>query len=215
MSILKMTYNEREQLLIDYAEGTLSADQKLNVENMLRDSKELRNEYQLIQTSFQELQKLPVESVPEHYFNNFLPRLRNKIEAKERYSHWLVPQWMESLFVPGVTLLLLFTFGTLYLFLEPSRTQSPLYKIVQDIEQNEFDNIIEEVSNLELSYGSIRTGEQLVDRISHTDEITQKISTELLSVDLFASQMDSDWIELLEESEIDFVLNQLNETGIQ
>ncbi len=210
-----MKYDEHYELLVEYAEGTLSAERKTEVEIMLKQSPALLRELEIIQSAFQGLQNAPDEEVPKHYFTNFLPRLRQRIDSGENYSRWFVPQWIQSVLAPTMAAVIVISIVSVYQSFKPEVIQSSIYSLVNQLEQNEISSIVDDVSNFESTTGIIRSAETIVTNLSNSDAVNSKLNEELLSTDMLTYQTDSELIDQLEDQEIEQALERLAKPSIQ
>ena len=81
-----MKNDELRGLLIEYVEGTLDPLHRTVVEDYLRSSKTAREEYEMLRSAFASLRNIQEPHVPQFYFNNFLPHLRERIESEKKKS---------------------------------------------------------------------------------------------------------------------------------
>lgn len=210
-----MNYSEQYELLIEYAEGSLPAERRVEVETMLRRSPELQQELEFIQSAFVGLQHVSAEKVPEHYFTNFLPRLRQKIDSGEERSYWNLPRLIQSLMAPAAVIAIIFSLISVYLSFEPEQTQSPVYPLVNQLEQNELNAIGEERSNFEPSIGIVNGAETgIVNDGLDIDAVNLKLNEELLSDDYSAYQSESELVGQMDDHEIEQLLERMMKPAI-
>lgn len=75
-------------LLPDYLNNKLETALKQGVESHLSECSECRQEADRLTELFQALQKETPSSPPSHYFSTIVPRVRERLERRERFS-WL------------------------------------------------------------------------------------------------------------------------------
>lgn len=194
-----MKIDELHEVLIEYAEGTLPADRTMEVETLLSTSPELRHDVEFLRSTFRELQLDDESSVPDHYFTNFLPRVREKLERGVEYSHWSVPQMLQSLFQPAVTVMIVIAIVGLYRSFSPEMTPSTIYSLVHEIEQNEISAFMDEASTI-----SSNTSENI---------FVAKLPNELLGVDPSNYQTENEVFALLEDQEAELVVDRIQRTA--
>ncbi len=210
-----MNYNEQHELLIEYAEGTLPAERRAEVETMLSRSPELRRELELIRSAFVGLQYVSVEKVPDHYFTNFLPRLRQKIDSGEARSLWNIPRLIQTLMVPAAVIAIIVSIITVYLSFEPEQIQSPVYPLVSQLEQNELNAIVDERSNFEPAIGIINgTDASIVIDDPDIDVVYVKLNEELLSDDYATYHSESELVSQMDDLEIEQLLERMMKPAI-
>ncbi|MFA5832264.1 MAG: hypothetical protein WDA22_02200 [Bacteroidota bacterium] len=195
-----MKSKELHEVLIDYVEGTLSTEKKNEVDLMLTASPEMREEIELLKETFTVLQTEEVSPVPEHYFTNFLPQIREKIDNGENYTFWSIPEWIHSFLRPVMAAIVILTLYGLYYSFNPESISSPIYSLVSEFEQNEITMLMEETSALTLS-----TAENLLDT---------KVSDELFGIDASTYQTENEVFALLEEQEAEQVVELFQKNTI-
>ena len=194
-----MKIEELHELLIEYAEGTLPADRKMEAETLLSATPELRHDVEFLQSTFRNLQSDEPGSVPDHYFTNFLPRVREKLEKGVEYSHWSVPQMLQSLFQPAVAVMIVVAMAGLYRSFSPETAPSTIYTLVNEIEQNEISAFINEASPISSS-----TSENI---------FVAKLPNELLGIDPSNYQTENEVFALLEDQEAELVVDRIQRTA--
>lgn len=202
-----MNRNELYGLVIEYAEGTLDASRKAEVEKLLLDNPELRNDLESIRLAFGELQHEQEMKAPEFYFSNFLPRVRERIEEDSRFTMQFIPSWLQPIIVPAVILIVLLSFAGLYESLKPEHRQSPVYSIVNEIEPSKIDEVTDYLAGFDLS---------IPGRTTHSELLAENFDQTLFADDIIASNTlyenvmyDNQILSQLEENDIEYILEQL------
>ncbi len=196
-----MNANELHELLIGYAEGTLSPDRKTDVERMLLNSPELQSEVELLHSVFQELNTEVERSVPNHYFTNFLPRLRDKLEGGSVHSYWSFKKLLHMLYQPALAMLIVVSFYGLYHSFSPEVSQSSIYTLVKEFEQSEIIVAIDETSLF-----TANTAENIMET---------KLTGELFGIDPTVYQTENEVFAMLEEQDAEQVVERIQKTGNQ
>jgi anti-sigma-K factor RskA len=196
-----MNAEQRQIMLIDYAEGTLPKDQLADLEALLEHSADARRELDLIRSAFQQLNAAPDVSVPDHYFSAFLPRLRQRIEKRSFRTWWTIPAYVETLFRPAMAAAGLVILVASYQLFEPQPTGSPLYDLVRDCAQDELSAVLNEPSVF------ATVSDETIGEVS--------LGSEAFGADISQYQSENDLSVLLEEKEFEQVVQQLETKGIQ
>jgi hypothetical protein len=190
-----MNAEERQALLIDYAEGMLPKEQAAEMESFLSRSPDAREELAVIRSAFQQLNELPAGSVPDHYFSNFLPRLRENLEHGRRRREWNIPAFMEWLVRPAMVAAGLLVFITAYRSFEPRATASPIYDLVSEFAQDEINALLNEPL--------------LVDIGSDDASVEIPLGSEAFGADGSQYQSENDLTTSLEEQDLEQVVQRL------
>lgn len=196
-----MKTDKLHELLIEYAEGTLSSERKADVDNMLVDSAELRREVELLRSVFHVLQTEDEGSVPDHYFTNFLPRLREILGRGEGYSPWSLFRLLKLLSQPVLALMVVFSLYGLYQSFSPDMNPSSIYSLVKEFEQNEITAIVEESS--------------LFTSSASESNLENRLPGELFGIDPANYQTENEMFALLEEQDAEKVVERLQRTVTQ
>jgi len=78
----KLNIEELKYLIPDYITGALDENDKLLVDNALKESAELREFYTETKNTFKFVSNVKFEEPPAQYWNNLLPRIHEKIDAR-------------------------------------------------------------------------------------------------------------------------------------
>jgi hypothetical protein len=196
-----MNAEERQSKLIEYAEGTLPKEQTADVEAWLNQSPDARKDLEIIHSAFRQLNDAPAGTVPDHYFTNFLPLLRQKIEHGRSRTIWTIPEFIERLIRPAMVVVGLILFVTAYRSFEPQQSVSPLYDLMREFAQEEISVVLDESPLL----------------VSTVDESMSAVVSdpELLSDDAIQYQSENDLLVLLEEQDLEQVVQHLETRVIQ
>ncbi|MFA6440448.1 MAG: hypothetical protein WCX28_14165 [Bacteriovoracaceae bacterium] len=190
-----MSAEEREIVLIEYAEGTLPKEQTAKLEALLDRSPEAREELEIIRSAFQRLNGAPSDSVPDHYFSNFLPQLRQKIDHGQVNIRWSIPRFFEPLIRPAMIAVGVVIFVSAYRSLEPQTTSSPIYNLISEFAPEEIVVVLNEPSIFAYS----------------GDESTVEVAlnSEVFGLDPSQFQSESDLSTALEDQDFEQVVQQL------
>ena len=121
-----------KELLIAYAEGTLPSEHKQEVEGLLESSIELRQEVELLQSAFRELQLESEQHVPAHYFTNVLPNIRAKLDNGIVVTHWSIPGFIQAFLRPVAAVTIVVAMFGMYQSLRPVTDRSAIISVLRD-----------------------------------------------------------------------------------
>lgn len=87
---------KNNEQILKYLSGLMNESEKTQFENELQKSQVLKNEYEEIQKHLAEMIELKSASLNETYFNNLLPKVKERINSKEKIIlykrlYYLVP----------------------------------------------------------------------------------------------------------------------------
>ncbi|MEW5799480.1 MAG: hypothetical protein AB1728_10805 [Bacteroidota bacterium] len=202
-----MNNNELNRLLIDYAEGTLDETGRKRVEQELKKSHQLRTDLDILRSTLDHLQHQDEENVPSHYFSNFLPRLRERLDEKRVFNRFTIPLWLQKIAVPVSTTVIIFSMIGLYNLLMPDTSLQVLSSIVRETEQADVEQMIANSTPIGITITSVPT--------STID--SQVIAEELLvSASLFDYVVsDSQILSQLDEQDVELIVQRLVTGSIQ
>lgn len=192
-----MNAEQRYELLIEYAEGTLPAERRAEVEQMLLHSPEMQSDLESLDLAFDSLQVERQPSVPDQYFSNFVAVLRRNIASGERRSFRNVPQFILRFIRPAAALSVAASLILLFRALGPASPESTIYSLVKDVDQSEIVTLIEETSTF-----TERTTEHLLET---------KLPRESFGIDASTYQSESEMLALLDDDEAELVVEQLQQ----
>ncbi|NUN69950.1 MAG: hypothetical protein HUU02_09600 [Bacteroidetes bacterium] len=194
-----MTNDEQHALLIDLAEGTLTGERAAAAAALLERSETARADLALIRSALEELGAAPSGTVPAHYFADFLPRLRSRIEENGRRGRWVLPAFTDLLVRPVMAAAAVLVFFVSYSAFEPQPSSSPLYDLFRTA-------AMEEIAGLKLDHTLLAsTGEMAVVDLTLSEEAFGLNADHYQSV----SELDA----ALEENEMQQIVDQLETDG--
>lgn len=196
-----MTTDAGRELLVEYVEGTLPVERRAEVEAMLSDFAEMRQEVEILRTAFQTLQSEEHISVPDHYFNNFLPRLRNKLENGAGYNVWSIPEFIQSFVRPATVFVIVVALIGMYRSFKPEIDRSAIYAVVNEFEQNDIPSIVDESTVLAVN--------------SSENNFEVSLPKELLGIDPSNYQTEGEVFAMLGDTEAEQVVERLQVTAHQ
>lgn len=187
--------------MIDHAEGTLSAEQAAELDALLDRTPELREEMRVIRETFRQLNSAPQETVPVRYFNDFLPRLHDRLAKSSNGFRWTVPSFAEWLLRPAMAAAGAVLFVTAYSSFNPRPAESPLYEVVKEFAQEELTAAL--------------TEPWLIGAENEAGNAELTLDSGVFGVDDGQMQSENDLSALLEEHELEQVVKQLETRSIQ
>ncbi len=190
-----MNGNDRKELLIDYAERTLPKEQWKEVESIIDAHSASRSDADDLRAAFEALQQLPNEAVPDHYFSNFLPRLRSRIDRGDRYRVFSIPRFADSFLGPGLATAVVLAMVTLFVTFSPDSELSPLYQFIREAEPNEITFVISELP--------------VVGTVPSEYVTVPSLDAEYFEIDAISIQSEKEMIASLDETELSMVLDRL------
>ena len=196
-----MNSNLRHELLIDYAEGVLTAEQREEADRLLAQSPELQEELEIIRSAFVGLQDSLQDDVPEHYFSTFLPRIRQRIDNGREFSGWSIPRFVESVLRPLVAVGVVTVLFIAYQSFNPGSLQSPIYAMMSDCTQEEIADVVGSVA----AFPTVES-ENLLDT---------SLNMEAFGIDLSQTQSESELTALLGEQGLEQVMKNLENGSIE
>lgn len=202
-----MNNNEIHQFLIDYAEGTLDESGRQRVEEELKKSHQLRHDLDLLRSTLDLLQQQEEGSLPAHYFTNFVPRLRARLDDRKMFNRFSIPAWMQRFAAPVSAVIITVSMFGLYYLLMPDPSLRVLSSIVQEAEQAEVEQLIANSTPV----GSTIT-------IASTPSVDSQIIAEeiLVSASLYDYVVsDSQILSQLEEQDLELIVQRLGTGAIQ
>lgn len=138
-----MNNDELKYLLIDYVEGTLDPSIRKEVEEYLRESKSARKELAHLQAALLALQRTDEEHIPHNYFNNLLPRIRQRIDIKKKnlfpdiFSNWLLQIRALPGFSVAVSFIIVLTLVGAFTLFNPRNDVAGINTIIAESDQND------------------------------------------------------------------------------
>ncbi len=206
---------EMHERLIDYVEGNISPAQKAEMESLLKKSPQMQNELDDIQSALNELRNVADENIPPHYFSNFLPRLRERLESENVHFPLFVPEWFRLFAPAAVVLVFVLSVITMYQSFKPEELQSPIYSMVNEMERAEISSLVDETIDFGSNHGIIRSVENFVGDISTESEFESKLTEGLLVFDVSSYQTESELLSEIRDQDVEQILDLLNKPRIQ
>ncbi|HAP35853.1 MAG TPA: hypothetical protein DCQ28_07905 [Bacteroidetes bacterium] len=210
-----MNENELHERLIDYVEGNISTEQKIEIESFLTKSPLMQNELESIQLALNELRDASDENVPTQYFTNFLPRLRDRLDSGKIHLPMFIPEWFRLVVPTSVVAMIVFSIGIMYQSFKPAELQSSIYSMVVEMEGSEIDSIVDETTNYESNSGVIRGVENFVGEISNADAVDSKLAEDFFVLDVSSYKSEHELLLDLGDKEIEQVLDRLDKPTVQ
>jgi hypothetical protein len=134
-----MKCNDIEHLLVEMAEGSIATAEKDLSELHLMSCPDCQTKLASLREVFSSLREVSDEEVPTHYFTNFLPRLRQKIEENREVKFSFTPLWIGKFASPVTVFLIILSLTGLFRLFQPSENGSPLREIIG---QETFEEIV-------------------------------------------------------------------------
>ncbi len=192
-----MNAEQTYELLIAYAEGSLSAEQRQAVEEMLSRSPELQNDLEMITLAFDSLHVEQPPAVPEQYFANFTAVLRRNLAARAENRRRSIFGMLDALLKPAWAAAVVVCVITLFRLFEPPQSQPGIYSLVRGFEEHEIVSVVDESS--------------VIAAAAAESVLEQKFPVESLGVDPSVYSSESEIFALLEENEAELVIAQLQQ----
>ncbi len=210
-----MNENELHERLIDYVEGNISPEHKSEIESYLSKSPQMQNELDIIQSALNDLRSISDENVPPHYFSNFLPRLRERLESGKIQLPMFLPEWVRVFAAPVIVSMLVFSMIIMYQSFKPVELQSPIYSMVNDMERTEINSIVDETTDFGTIPGMIRSVENISGDISNGTSIESTLTEDLLVLDVSAYQTENELLSDMGDQDVEQVLELLDKPSVQ
>ncbi len=192
-----MNAEQRHEMLIEYAEGTLPAHQRQKVEALLLQSPEMQSDLETILLAFDSLHVERQPVVPEQYFSNFIAVLQQNITAGKQRTRWSLSDFVISIIKPAVVFSIVVSFVFLFRALGPSPSQVTIYSLVRDCEQNDIVAVIEESAVIRVN--------------ASESALETKLPRESFGIDPSSYQSESEMFAFLEDHEAEQVVEQLQQ----
>ncbi len=194
-----MTTDEQHALLIDLAEGTLSAERAAMAAALLEHSADARADLALIRSALTGLTAMPAGDVPSHYFADFLPRLRNRLTLPEQRFRWAIPSFADLLLRPAMAAAAALVLVISYSAFEPQPSASPLYDMFREAALEEVAALLDDPTLL----------------FSATDDamVEVALSDDAFGVTAEHYQTVSDMNAAMDEQELEQIVDQLEMNG--
>lgn len=208
-------------LLTEMQEGTISPEEKKLVESHLAACVHCTQDFKLIGEVFNVLLDVRSEEPPSHYFSNLLPRIRHRIEGRERMRFFL-PAWVQRYLAPASTFAILGSLVGLYVLLNPmtDTAQFPLRQIVSELPKDEIEGVAESMSYSAALTRAMEPSQRLLETMSNPSLLSLGIERTLvddevnhghrLSISLAADNSFED----ISDEEVDSVIQKLDASSL-
>ncbi len=197
--------------LIDLAEGLLDSDRRTELEDAMRRFPEMQREFDELRTTMDLLQQHEETPPAPQYFQNFIPRLRDRLDNGAVHGHGWIPSWLVPIAAPVVTVIVIGVITVLYSALNPDTGENILYSIIRQADQSELDNA--DTYPLNKYYDDIEytliDAETAVEQTLIAGGIT--ISQTLNEFEINDERM----MTQLNEQEVDVIVAYLNDRAVQ
>lgn len=172
-----MRHNDVMILLAEYCEGSLPEDRRAEVDRHLAECAACRNDLALIRSAFGALQDEPELGVPEHYFTNLVPKIRQRIErGKTRGGVFAFPAWISNALRPLAAALVLAGVAGLFRLLGPAAPVSPLEELVSQVPATDVDSLVAYFSDAnDLLHGS-ETQQRIVESAPNPALVSDRLA---------------------------------------
>lgn len=211
-----MKCRDVEPMLVDLADGTLSPEEKALVDDHVAHCAGCAMDVALLKETFAVLRTEVQELPPEHYFSNLLPKVRLRIDAKERPWGFAFPAWIGKMTAPLTVSAMALVVVALFRAFEPGDEHSPLRSIVEQIPGDEIASIV--VSPTEPTGGEYGVPETqvLLEALPNANGIADKMKSELLAGELPLVQTEAGTLSVektlddLDDDTVSQVLDRMN-----
>jgi len=214
-----MKHSKIFELLPDYHEGSLTAEELRSVEEHLSSCPGCRQASESIAFGLSELRREDALEIPPHYFNNFLPRLHERIdEHRKRRLHFFLPSWMEPLVAPLSVFSVAISVAGLFFLLRtlPAGADGSLQGLVAQVSQDELVRLADQ----EINMSEPLLHQPIVETASNADLVSRHLGHQLIAGEGTAEDatvfsgagIDVPEIELLSDDEVTSVIDHLNQT---
>lgn len=182
--------------ILKYISDYMSDDEKVEFEKELNESQELQDKLQNYKSYLQKLKSTPVEE--NFYFNNLLPRVKEKISGRVRHRIPLIPKLAAGAALVVVLFLIINPFG------KSSRTNfEQIILNNSDAYQNEILSSIEETNPSVLPEEVLKNTDNLINT-----NLSSELELNDLNVETEYTKT-SYLLENINETEANEIYNQL------
>ena len=206
------------KLLPEYHEGSLTDEDSRSVEEHLSGCSDCRQASESIAFAFSGLRREEALEIPPHYFNNFLPRLHERIDARqERRTRIFLPSWMEPLLAPFSAFSVVISVAGLFLLLRtlPAGADASLPGLVAEVPQDELVRLADQ----EINISEPLLHQPIVETVSNAALVSGQLEHQLIAggglgeimTISSAASFDVPEVELLSEDELTHVINHLSQ----
>jgi hypothetical protein len=216
-SISNMKCRDVEYLLVELADGTISAEGRTLIETHLVTCASCAADAVLLNETFSALRTETAEAPPEHYFTNLLPTIRKRLENTRQPWHVAVPLWLNNLLAPlTVTAMAVTVFGLFRLF-EPSEEFSPLQALVGQVPTDEISALVSPENDPFDTDGGISGSAKVLELLPNPNRVADRMKAEFLADELplvsadVTNLSDDTSLEDMDDDAVSQVLNRMND----
>jgi hypothetical protein len=212
-----MKCRDVEYLLVELADGTLNSEEKTRVEEHLVHCEECAMNAAMLADTFALLRAEIQEPPPEHYFSVLLPKIRKRLETKERAWGYFFPAWLARAAAPITVSALALTVVVLFRAFEPSEEFSPLKNIVEQVPGDEIATLVVTPTEPFSGEYGLPSSDKLLEAMPNPNNFVEKMKSELLADDLPIQQLDAGSLpdekvlDDMDDDAVSQVLDRLNE----
>jgi len=222
-SMSNMDCDDIQYLLVGLREGTISAGEREIVDRHVATCARCTYDLKLIDEAFESLRNVENDEVPNHYFTNLLPRIRQRLEQKPEHGlRFVLPLWVQRVLAPVSAGAVLACLIGLYVLFNPvaDTMQFQLREIVSELPKEEIDGVAESVSYSNALARPLEPSQRLMETISNPSQVSQHIERELIDDQLSHGHSLSIFLaaehpfEDISDEDVDFVIKKLNDTSL-
>jgi hypothetical protein len=212
-----MKCRDVEYLLVELADGTLDAERKAGVEEHLAQCEECSMDAALLKETFDALRSEVTELPPTHYFSTLLPKIRTRLEKKERSRGFILPAWLEKAAAPVAVLAMGVIVIGLFRAFEPTEDFSPLKTIVSQLPGDEMAALVTTSEPFSSGDFGLSSSEKILEATPNANVIADNMKMDLIAGDVSGQQTeigiptDDKVIEELDDETVSQVIDRMNE----
>ncbi len=211
-----MKCREMEALLVELADGTITADDRKRAEMHVSACAACAADAVMLRGTFDALRGETAVRPPAHYFTNLLPTIRLRLERENRPWHIAAPLWLNTFLAPlTVTVMAVTVMGLFHLF-EPTEEFSPLNSIVGQVSTEDIVALISADSDTFDSDGGSSGNGKILDMLPNAVNVAEKMKVEYLANEFPVQQTDvtilndDTMLEEMDDDAVSQVLNRMN-----
>lgn len=210
-----MTNDSIRGMLVDYAEGILDSEIRIAFEEQLRKSPELQAELATIRATFEILQRQEEVKPDIHYFNNFVPNLRQKIERGNQFPLFMIPSWLSPAVAPAAAIVIVVTMALMYFILQPGSENAAFRSMIRFAERIEIDDASSFAATPLVTFNDDMLASIFISADSRDDRsLLPSAMFSMRDLDEFAISADQ-IVSDLHDQEIDIIVTQLTQRSVQ
>ncbi len=211
-----MKCRDMEYLLVELADGTITADDRKEAEMHLRSCASCTADAAVLRSTLTALLGETEAPPPAHYFTNLLPTIRLRLEHESRSWHIAAPMWLNTVLAPfTVTVMAVIVVG-LFHVLEPTEEFSPLNNIIGQVSTEDIAVLASGESDTFDSDGGSAANGKILDMFPNAISAAEKMKIEFLANELPVLQTDvtilndDTMLDELDDDAVSQVLNRMN-----